>query len=491
MPCVGIARAGWIRVVLAVAASIWGAGTALAQVKDVAAGFVVVTKDKADLRCGETTNYYKVAELAAGTLLTVDGEAGDFARVSYPDGVTALIKAEEVRYDDAAKTATVTQATKLRATNVLMPTLVGSWKGLLSQPLAVGTSLKVVESVKDTEGRVNAYRVPAPAAARGFVRRADVRQATAQEIEAARAKHGGTPPPATKPAPSPAPAPTVEPAKPANTPNQGAGGEKTPPAPGDHSLVEPMVKPGEKPPAPTTSDPATPPATNPATPPAPTPAPGTAPAAEGTQPAPSGDAGNGGKQPEPAVPAAPKAPTLNDLERAFDNLRKQEPDEAEYQALIGEFKHLQETTTASSRLHKQIQGRIDWMNMKLEIRERQRQIEDMKRQADSQGREVTTKLAELERQRQYAIVGRLLPSNIYDGTNLPLMYRLQSVTGGMAPRTVGYIKPSAELDLPTKLNQVVGVIGEIKMDPGMSLNIITAQRVDILQSTDGGPVRNP
>ncbi|MCG3123084.1 MAG: hypothetical protein GIKADHBN_01493 [Phycisphaerales bacterium] len=181
-----------------------------------------------------------------------------------------------------------------------------------------------------------------------------------------------------------------------------------------------------------------------------------------------------------------------DLERTFEVIRRQSPNEAEYQALIDEFRRFQNAVEPSqTRLRNQIQGRIDWLEMKLEIAEYQRKLEDMKRTADSQSRDVGTKLAELERQRQYAIVGRLLPSTVYDGTNLPLMYRLQSVTGGMVPRTIGYLKPDPALDLPTKLNQVVGIIGEVKMDPGMTLNMISAQRVDVLQSTDGGPARNP
>ncbi len=502
MQGVGIARVRWIQMVVALLTAWTAAGPALAQVKDVAAYFVVVSKDKADLRSGETANYYKVLELPAGTVLSVDGEAGEWARVTYPGAATAFVQAEHVRFDAASNTATVTEPTRLRAANSLTG-FKGSWKALLAAPLTAGSTLKVTEQAKDDEGRVVAYRVTAPAAARGYVRRADVRQATPAEIESARragnmteapapGKTSDTPQPQNGPAnvkdkpqpvnPTPSPAPSPAPA-PASTPagTTPAPAPGTPPAPtnvtppGDNKLLEPMVKPGETPPAPA-------PATG-TTPPAPSPAPATNDGAVTppvTEPA------------KVAEPPAPKAPTLTELERTFDAIRRQSPDDAEYQALIAEFQKLQDTQGAESpRLRKQIQGRIDWMQMKLEIRDRQREIEDMKRKADSQGRDVTTKLADLERQRQYAIVGRLLPSNVYDGTNLPLMYRLQSVAGGSQPRTVGYIKPSPELDLPTKLNQVVGVIGEIKMDPAMSLNIITALRVDILQAADGGPVRNP
>lgn len=497
MQGVGIARVRWIQMVVALLTAWTAAGPALAQVKDVAAYFVVVSKDKADLRSGETANYYKVLELPAGTVLSVDGEAGEWARVTYPAAATAFVQAEHVRFDAASSTATVTEPTRLRAANSLTG-FKGSWKALLAAPLTAGSTLKVTEPAKDDEGRVVAYRVTAPAAARGYVRRADVRQASPAEVESARraghvteapapGKTSEIPQPQNGPAnvkdkpqpvnPTPAPAPSTAPSA-AGTPTgtTPAPAPGTTPAPtnvtppGNNTLLEPMVKPGETPPAPVpaTNDGAVTPAVTPPVTPA------------VTEPA------------QATEPPAPKAPTLTELERTFDAIRRQSPDDAEYQALIAEFQKLQDTQGADSpRLRKQIQGRIDWMQMKLEIRDRQREIEDMKRKADSQGRDVTTKLADLERQRQYAIVGRLLPSNVYDGTNLPLMYRLQSVAGGSQPRTVGYIKPSPELDLPTKLNQVVGVIGEIKMDPAMSLNIITALRVDILQAADGGPVRNP
>ncbi len=485
MSGVRIAHSRWFHACLAALGAWLPASTSLAQVKDVTPYYVVVTKDKADFRCGETGNFYRVLELKASTLLQVDGEAGEYARVTYPPGATVLVKAEEVTYDAPASKATLTQATRLWAPNALTGALNGSWKGVLPRPLPVGTALKVAEASKDAEGRVDSYRVVAPDAARGFVRRADVRQASAAEIEAARrTTPTPTPTPAVE-APRPgktddAPRPTaagptntkdapqtVPPSTPATPSSKPA--DKPAPAPGDTSLVEPMVKPGDKP----VDKPAE-------TPPSQPTATGQEPAAE---PKPV-------EAPVAKEPPAPKTTTLQDLEHAFDALRRQNSDDAEYQAMIGEFQKIQDTIPASqTRLHKQVQGRIDWLQMKLEVRERQREIEDMKRKADNQGRDVSTKLADLERQRQYAIVGRLLPSNVYDGANLPLMYRLQSVAGGISPRTIGYIKPSSELDLPSKLNQVVGIIGEIKMDPAMSLNMISAQRIDILQAADGGPVR--
>lgn len=473
------ARIGWLHTLLAALFALLPSA-AIAQVKDVTAYHAIVTKDKADLRCGETANYYRIAELPAGTLLSVDGEAADFFRVTYPASGWAYARAESVKYDAATKTATLTEASNLRAASAVGG-IKGSWKNLLPQPLPVGTSLKVIDEAKDDEGRIVGYKVATPASARAYVRKADIRQATPAEIETARrtqpATTEATPtPPAPKPAGKPADKP-VEPAPaapPADKTTDGPVEPVTTPPGTDNSLVEPMVKPGDKPadapvtaPTTTTTDAgANPPATD-------------TPADTNAQPA------------APASEPTPRATTIQDLDRSFEAMRRQNTDDAEYQALLAEFQKLKDANPGQPRLQKQLQSRIDWLHMKLEIRERQREIEDMKRKADNQGREVGTKLAELERQRQYAIVGRLLPSSVYDGHSLPLMYRLQSVTGGIVPRTIGYIKPDDKLDLLPKLNQVVGVIGEVKMDPAMSLNLITAQRIDILQSSDGGPARSP
>jgi hypothetical protein len=82
----------------------------------------------------------------------------------------------------------------------------------------------------------------------------------------------------------------------------------------------------------------------------------------------------------------------------------------------------------------------------------------------------------------YTIVGELRPSTVYDGKNLPLMYRVVSV-GGTSPRTLGYLKPTKDVDVTKMINQVVGVIGEATMDRSLKLNIISPVKVDVLRST--------
>ncbi|HRJ48927.1 MAG TPA: hypothetical protein PKU91_00225, partial [Phycisphaerales bacterium] len=242
---VGIARWGWMHALVGLLAVIVPGSVAVAQVVDTSPGHVVVMREKADLRCGET--YYKVMEVKAGTLLVIDGSSAEWARVSYPPAGTAFVQAEHVRYDASASTATVTEPTRLRAANFTTG-FRGSWKSLLATPLPLGTVLKVTEPAADEDGRVLAYRVVVPAAARGFMRREDLRQATAEEVAAARRSSDGVVeaprPGRTDPAPAPVPVPVPSPAEDSTAVPVDRSTDSARP-----TLLDPMTPPGQEPPA--------------------------------------------------------------------------------------------------------------------------------------------------------------------------------------------------------------------------------------------------
>ncbi len=68
-----------------------------------------------------------------------------------------------------------------------------------------------------------------------------------------------------------------------------------------------------------------------------------------------------------------------------------------------------------------------------------------------------------EKQGFFKVIGRLLPSTVYDGERLPKLYRIVSPEPGAA-RTLAYIMPQPGLDLDAKLGRIVGVAGDSKMD---------------------------
>lgn len=446
--------------VAALVAAALSAAPAFAQVHDVEAYKAVVLQNSTALRCDNSDKFYKVAELAAGTLVTVDGESNDWARVGYPSTVTAFVAAEQVDYNAAAKTGKLKEASKLKAPH-LVTGFEGSWKSLLAKELPAGAELKVVEEIKNKDGKVQGYRIVAPEGSRGYLAKSAIRKATPDEI----AKAAGTASPVTTPAVAPATTPAVKPAdaKPAEaTPSESKPAE-TKPAPVDLTQPAPTTPAG--------GTPTTPPATAPTTieqksdgTPAPEVKPETAPATK----------------PEP-VAKAPKEPSAIDLEPTFLKVKREDPMTAELDELTAAYQRLIAERPAGDRRRKQMEQRVELLTLMQDYRDKRRAVEQANIDARQSRDEFQKKMAEYDLQRQYATVGLLMPSTVYDGTQLPLMFRLQSV-GGSVPRTLGYIKPTPELNLPTKVGVVVGVVGENKFDASLRLNVIEAVRVDPLQA---------
>lgn len=434
---------------------------ALGQPKDVAAYHAVVTADNTPLRCADITGAYRVAELAKGQVVVVDGESAEWTRVAYPPKTGAFVRVDEAQLD--GQTVKLTQPSKLRAANAVSG-FGASWKSLLPDPLPAGTTFKLMESIKGDDGSVVGYRVAAPDSARGFIAPSALRRATEAEVAAYRRSIGAAEPAA--PAPKPEPKPEPRPAeKPADT-----GPASPAPAPTDTSLLTPMTPEGETPAQPAGTPPPAP-ATSPET--APTTTAPTVVEQKPVQPAESAGAGSRGRG------------TLETLESSFQKVRREPVLEAELDPLIVEFERTIDVTDKSKfpRRHAQLIQRRDYLKLQVDYRDRVRAMEEAKRRIDEARDQSAQRLAELEAQRVYTVVGQLLPSNVYDGKDLPLMYRLQSV-GGVVPRTLGYLKPQEQLQIPSKLGMVVGVIGQATLDPSLRLNIFDAVRVDVLKAAD-------
>ncbi|MEM9252633.1 MAG: hypothetical protein AAGB29_09825 [Planctomycetota bacterium] len=81
----------------------------------------------------------------------------------------------------------------------------------------------------------------------------------------------------------------------------------------------------------------------------------------------------------------------------------------------------------------------------------------------------------------YDAVGRLLASAVYNGNNLPLMFRLVEPSTG---RTVAYVQPDAVGDTRALLGRVVGILGPMSYDPVLKLNVVAVEEIDALNPTD-------
>lgn len=433
---------GWISVVWAAAscAAIVSPVAAQTGVKDVEPYIAVVTTDKVPMRGGDAAFMYPVRELKSGEMVRVNGEGPGWVRVEYLPGMRAYVAASDAELAKDGKSLKLVRQSQLMAWDASPNPKAPWWPLDMAKPLDAGTTLDVISVQKASDDVVQGYVVPAPKGARGFIARDHVRKASAEEA----ARFAGATGSATA----------------ANPPVQPAG---------ENAATD---KPAPKPePTPSTTDTAsTPPGFTPVTP---APAPTTETSAAPT-PAPV------------VVPPAPAAPKLDEelarLRTMFDKTMSSKDNE-ELPVVIGMFENKIArlgSTPAEQDVKTQLSQRLQALKLRQEIIAAAERAREVSQQSASRVTEITLMVDRVQKQAIYNVVGRIVPSTVYDGRRgLPLMYRVQSADA-LAPRTVGYIVPQEGIDLITKLGKVCGVVGESRFDDALGLNIIAPRRIDVL-----------
>lgn len=445
--------------IVAVAAAAGAAGPAPVQaqpqqVQAVEPYCVAVTSDSVALKSGAGAVYYAVAMLKSGQVLRVDGQApAGWLRVEYPRGLKAFLKAEDATSEDDGKTIRLTKASELMAVNMTGGERV-HWRWLVEDPKPAGTRFPVIETLRTPDNHVYGYLVAAPGESRGYVKTESTRRATPDEAENYARSMGAVAavPEAPKAAKPPAPALAEKPAG-APTAHGGAGGTEAQPAdpfsPGAPAGGG-VVRPGS----------------------GAQPAPGTL-LPEGEQPAPPAD-----------KPAERKAGTVESLQSLYEQV--QGGKDAELPSVIAEFERSISglgTGTEDQRTATFLKARLEVLRLRQTVLAQRQSAGEANRSVDVQQKQLTEQVTALEKARNYAMVGRLVPSTVYDGKRLPKMYRVQSLEPGFA-RTVGYLFPAANTELDAKLGRVIGVVGEVRFDESLRLNIVSPKRVDVLSATD-------
>ena len=447
-------QAGGLSPIVAVLAMIGvmlaaGAQAAAQTVRPIEPKWVVVTAPDLPLKAGPASVHYAVVMLKAGQVLRADGETTDdpvFLRVEYPRGVSAFVKAEEVTVEGDGDRVRLNAPSRLRAAN-LSGGERGHWWYLLPEesPLPAGTELLVTEALETTDNRVYGYKVVAPPAARGFVRADAVRAASQEEVERHLESLAGTPAAA---------APEVPAAEPAAAQPEPAV---------DEAPVSPQPQP----------EPAAAPVEEPAA----------APAVEQPQQ----------RAPQPAVqqrPAAGVVATLESLESLFNQVQAQPIREAELSEVIAEFERaigaLGESPEENAT--RQFLGsRLQLLRLRADLQRAVREADELAGRVAERDARLAAQISEIHRSRSYAVVGRIMPSTVYDGRRLPKMYRVQSVDEGFS-RTLAYLLPGPEeMDLDAMVGRVVGIVGETRHDPALKVNIVQPRRVDVLTPVPAAP----
>ncbi len=445
----------WMAPLVAGAAA---SGVASAQLNAVDPYHVVVNAENVNLRCGAGSVWYAVASLSPGDVLKVDGVEAGWLRVTYPSGVQAVVKASEATLDESRSAVKLTSPSRLLASNP-RGGVFESWQTLLEKELASGTELTYVETLKDASGAVSGYRVIAPDGAKGYVSERFVRKASDVEVAAVR---GAQAPPPVAVVPS---QPALSDPAPTSTASN-AGGTEQPVIPAQ------AAAPTGQPVSDTGATPAT--------------TPGETAAGETSVPTLEEIT-----TPAPVEVAASEGQQLKGLDSAYDALKSVPTEEAEIGPLIAEYERFLSTlsdTPGNSGRRAYARAKIDLLRARGELQDAIRAASEAEQNAKKGSASIEELRAALAAKPRYTVVGRLSASTVYDGTRLPLMYRVLSIEN-FPGRTLAYVTPAEGVELTTKIGSLVGVVGDGAVDAALGVPVLSPKRVDFL-ATVQAPARS-
>jgi len=418
-------------------------GVALGQ-PEGGARFVTPLTEGAQLRCGSGVAWYPVATLSASTALKVVDESDGWVRVEYPAGTPIVVKSEEGELREGK--VTLTRRSRLRAFNPGSPILEECYKAVFDQFLLPGVEMAYRGQVKNREGSVAGLLVEAPAGATGFVLSREVRAASAEELR--RAGSGAAAQPVASAQEAPAKVAEV-------VRTQAPAGET--PAGADVATGASIREDGE------------------------------AGHAAALEPAPVETIAANPIESKPGAPAEeskPGAPTLRDLDAAFEKMMREALEASDPGELIEQYRAYQSANgdeRSVARSGQYISTRLEALELRSKARALSVALANVDQALARASESIGQSIERLSKGREYQVVGRLLPSTVYDGKRLPLMYRLVSIDSSSS-RTLAYIVPEASLELDNKVGAIVGVLGESKMEPSQMVSVIHPATVDVLQS---------
>jgi hypothetical protein len=183
---------------------------------------------------------------------------------------------------------------------------------------------------------------------------------------------------------------------------------------------------------------------------------------------------------EPAAEDEPVDPladvTIDEAEAAWEAVKKSPHDDAELEALQLVFVSIAARETAPVSEKRLAELRIRQIELRREVRNRLDKLDRLENRNDVDRERIENAKVAIIARADYTMVGRLNASRVYDGKRLPLLYRLQDPVGG---RTIGYVKPTKDVDLKPGLGRMIGIVGTKSYDAGYRLMIVTPRRFDI------------
>ena len=176
----------------------------------------------------------------------------------------------------------------------------------------------------------------------------------------------------------------------------------------------------------------------------------------------------------------PEPLTIADIEAAWNKIAAEAVMGAEVSPLRDLYAELLANNKDDLVIARIATGRIKQLNVWAGLQSQRVRIEELRADLAAKSEKVNDYQSVMSMYGDYALVGRLGLSNTFDGRLRPFMYRIQEQKSG---RTLGYLPTSDKWDLSSLIGQTIGVTGKKSWDPNWRVNVVEAQRFDILAPT--------
>jgi len=184
-------------------------------------------------------------------------------------------------------------------------------------------------------------------------------------------------------------------------------------------------------------------------------------------------------EPMPVVAAAPPSISLAALEARYEAAQKLPLEDQPIAELLAGYQAKYVAGDLGAQDSRLVALRIARLRRNAQLAQTLREISQVRETIH----DVTpTASSTASRRVEYDAVGQLVASGVYDGINLPRLFRLVSPT----LRTIAYVRPSSEIDTLNMLGQIVGVNGTSRYDPALKLSVLEADKIETLKAESTG-----
>ncbi len=189
-----------------------------------------------------------------------------------------------------------------------------------------------------------------------------------------------------------------------------------------------------------------------------------------------------GPSPEELAAESRRA-TFATLEATWLKVKGQPIAEAELGALFAAYTALAADPACDAAMKARSDARTQQLAVQQEVQGKLRELANAKARLSGESEQISSVARAIEARSDYTAVGVLNASIVYDGTQLPLLYRLQDPSSG---QTVAYIVPDEAFRLTSMLGTLIGVRGESCFDDALKLDTITPTTIDYLTPKKDG-----